>query len=121
MAFQQGREAVGEGCAIIHQLAPMFVQQRELACLHIVGHPRTKAFGMLVQELQQEPRIGRIILAVAGVKPFAVVRQRLGRDGIKPEKSVVHQHIKQRSPRLFQGDGDQALWEAAAQLGDPAV
>ena len=77
IAFQQRGEEVGEGGAIVHQLATMFVQQRELARLDIVGHPGTKALGMLAQELQQELGIDRIILAAAGVKRFAVVRQRL--------------------------------------------
>ena len=76
---------------------------------------------MLAQELQQELGIDGIILAAAGIKGFAVVRQRLGRNGIKPEKFVVHQGIKQRAARLFQGDGDGAAGETAAQLGDPSV
>src|ERR1035437_9234596 len=76
---------------------------------------------MLAQELQQQLGIDWIILATAGVKGFAVIRQRLGRNGIKPEKFVGHQGIKQRAARLFQGDGDGAVGETAAQLGDPGL
>ena len=121
IALQQGGETIGEGGAIVHQAATMFVEQRQLARLNIVGHPGTKALGMLAQELQQQLGIDRIIFAAAGVKGFAVIRQRLGRNGIKPEKFVVHQGIKQRAARLFQGDGDGAVGVTAAQLGDPGL
>ncbi len=53
-AFQQRGETIGESGAIVHQLATMFVEQLQLVRLDIVGHPGTKALGMLAQELQQE-------------------------------------------------------------------
>src|SRR5262249_44478646 len=102
-------QLMGELGLQIHQLPAMLDPQGELAAQRIVWHPGLKLLSVFDQQVQQQGGIVGIIFGPTGKKGLSVAGQRLGIDGVEPEKVIVHQGGHHGSPALLEGQGYPAL------------
>ena len=76
---------------------------------------------MAHQQIQQQGRVGRIVLGSGREKGLAQVGQRRRMDRIHHQPVVLRQHGNQGAPRLFQRHRDRSSPKAAQQFSHPAL
>ena len=82
---------------------------------------RAELIAIMLQELKDQTRIGRIVLSTAMRKGLAVIGQGVGIDGIDANSRLLEQHIDQtpaRSPGRRRWGGRRTGGATLEQLGD---
>ena len=68
--LQCRRQLIGQGRPFVDQMAPVFGQQLDTTCQHVIGYPDAQMLPVRHQDLQQQVSIDRVILGPAGIKRF---------------------------------------------------
>src|SRR5574341_1483423 len=118
-AFERSGELVEQLGAQIDKLTTRFDQSGQFARRRIVGQPDRQAVAMMQKQLQQQGRIGPVILGATGSECFPKAGQALRINGIKHQVGVATERKEQRSTRLLQSNGDGLGAKALLELCDP--
>ena len=119
--LEQAREPVGQAAAEIDQLAAVLAEQLEPARRDRIRPPGAELRAVGAHQVEQQRRVGRVILSAAGMEDLAIARQRLGIDRVEHEELVLHQRVHHRAFALFDGNPHGPAPQPLPELGHPGV
>ena len=119
--LEQAREPVGQGAAAVHQFAPVFAKQGQLARRDRIRLPGPQLRAVRADQVEQQGGVGRVVLGPAGREDFPIPGQRLRIDRIENEKLVLHQGVDHRAFALLDGNPHGPAAKPLPQLGHPGM
>ena len=114
-------DAVGLSGSLIHQLTPFLHERLEFAGrfgIRLQGPPPA---AIKRQQIQQEVRIARIILAAGRIHGLAVIGTGGGVHGVQRQMLVFAQGVQKRATRLLHRDGRARSGEPFGPLQGPGL
>ena len=99
----------------------MFAEQVELAGRDGLRLPGPELRPVGPDQVEQQGRIGGVVLRPAGREDFPIPGQRLRIDRIEDEKLVLHQRVDHGAFTLLDGDAHRPPAKPLPQLGRPGM
>ena len=106
---------------MIDELAALLAEQLQFARRDRTRPPGPELGAVGPDQVEQQRRVGRVVLGAGGVEGFTIACQRLGIDRVEHEELVLHQRVYHRAPALFDGDPHGPAVKPLPELGHPGM
>ena len=114
--LQQTCDPIGQGHALVDDVAALFTERLQGPALDRVGHPRAQLVAMADHQVQQQLGVERIVLGPAGPEGLAITRQRLRVNRIEHDPVGHQQRVHDRAFPLLERHRDLAARKPLLQL-----
>ncbi len=114
------RQRVAELGLEVDELATVLAEHVELASLRIIGTPWPQPIRVLVQIVENELSVDRIVLRSAGGEGLTVAGESRRWNREDRDEVVLHERVDEGTAAEFDRHGD-GPFESSAQVGDPFI